>query len=134
MGYVCQDTQRAVGGKVEGIALRFHPSVVGERRLYAEDGLHITCCRGTVGSCHHKDSRPRLDAYARRQLATTERDGPCRSRVGTNGIVDHLQGVSVLLVLVAVARYVDDLEHAEDGMCLELGAQCTGCSHTGNDP
>ena len=102
--------------------------------LHTEDGLHILGCRGAERSSHHKDGRPRFDAHTCCQTATTQCDGIGLVRVRANGIIHHLQGFCIFLVLIAIACHIDNFEQAKDRMCLQLGTQSPGGSNTGNHP
>ena len=117
---LCQYPQRAVGCEVEGIALFLHASVIGKRCLHAEDSLHILGCGSAERTCHHEYCRPWLDAYSRGQPSATERDGIGIVGIFANGLVHHLQCLYILFVLVAIACYVDNLEHTEHGMIFQF--------------
>ena len=108
--------------------------MIGKRCLHTEDSLHILGSRGAERASHHEDSRPRLDADTSGQTSATQCNCIGLVRIFTDGLVYHLQGFSILFVLIAIACNIDNLEHTEYRMCFQFGTQCTGRLHARHQP
>lgn len=107
---------------------------MGERRLDAEDGLHVGGGRGLAGAGEHQDGHPGPDGDARGEAPAADGYGARLVGVGSYGVVDHPQGVGAFLAVVAVARHVDHREGPEDVVRFQGGAERLGRADAGDDP
>ena len=126
--------QRAVGSKVEGVAVCLHTSIMSIRCLNTEDSLHISCCRSAVSTSHHKHTSPRLYAYTRGKTSTGE--GYCIRlvRVTANGFINKFKCVAAFFLFVAIACHVNHVEESKDRVLSQFSAESLGGFYTRQNP
>ena len=129
-----EHTERTVRSEVKGIAVGLHLPIVRVGSLYAEDRLHISCSRGTIGARHHEDPRPWLDTHPRSQSPTRERNRIGRIGVGSDGLIDQIQGIAIFLLFVPIPCDIDDAESPEDRVISQQLAQRLSRFDSRQDP
>ena len=113
LGGLCHHLQRTVRGEVEDIALGLHPRLtvlilIGVRRLYTEDGLHVGGGGGVLRTLQIEHGSPWAHGDTRGQSATGNCDGVGLLGHGTDGFLHPVERILSHLVVLAVASHIDD--------------------------
>ena len=111
--------------------------------LHTEDGLHVVGGRCILRTLHTEHGSPFGHTYTRGQFATREGDGiflldDILLGIATD-IVFHIgKGTAILILDIAVARGIDDMEHAvvsaEDVVLIQQFLQCGSFFHSRQEP
>ena len=139
----CHGGKGTVGGEVKHIALRLLATFEHGMGLHTEDGLHVVGGRCIFRTLHAQHGSPFGHAHTRGQFAAREGDGifllgDVLLGIATD-IVFHIgKGTAILILDVAVACCIDDMEHAvvsaEDVVLIQQFLQCGSLFHSRQEP